>query len=272
MTERVRSVNSLYTTQPQPFTAGTRRLEGKTAIVTGAGSGIGRAAAIRFAAEGARVAVLDLDRTAAAETAAMIGDGAIGIQADVTDSDAVREALHEVVETLGSPDVYFSNAGVPQAAKPVEATPIDEWDRIIAVNVTALFIGVQAIAPLMRACGGGSIVVTSSIAALRPRPGLAAYVASKAGVTGLARALALELAPDRIRVNAVAPVAVRTPMLQQFAFAESEEASISRVQETIPLGSVVEPEDVAAAALYLASDEARCVTGVTLNVDGGRSL
>ncbi|HVV57922.1 MAG TPA: SDR family oxidoreductase [Gaiellaceae bacterium] len=248
------------------------RLAGKTAIVTGAGSGIGRAAALRFAAEGARVAAVDLDGAKADETRAAAGAGALALTVDVTDAEAVQAAVAQVTEAFGGVDVYFNNAGVPQAAKPFAETSREEWDRIIAVNLTALFTGVQAVAPVMREQGGGSVVVTSSIAATRPRPGIATYVASKAGVNGLVRALALELAPDRVRVNAIAPVAVRTPMLAQFAFADSEQATIERVEQTIPLGRLVEPEDIAAAALYLASDEARCVTGIILNVDGGRDL
>jgi len=177
----------------------------------------------------------------------------------------------EVREAFGRIDVYFNNAGIAQAAKPLEDTSDEEWARIMDVNLTAVFTGARAVAPAMREDGGGAIVVTSSIAAARPRPGIASYVASKAGVNGLVRALALELAPT-IRVNAIAPVAVRTPMLKEFAFADSEQATIARVEQTIPLGRLTEPEDVAAAALYLASDEARCITGVVLNVDGGRDL
>ncbi len=248
------------------------RLDGKAAVVTGGGSGIGRAAALRFAAEGARVAVVDLSPEAAEETRAVIGADALALQLDVTDDDAVRDRVREIAHAFGRIDVYFNNAGVPQAAKPIEETSRDEWERIMDVNLRALFVGAQSVAPVMRGAGGGSIVVTSSIAATRPRPGIATYVASKAGVNGLVRALALELAPSRIRVNAIAPVAVRTPMLKEFAFAESEAATIERVEATIPLGRLTEPEDVAAAALYLASDEARCVTGIVLNVDGGRDL
>jgi 3-oxoacyl-[acyl-carrier protein] reductase len=241
------------------------RLQGRRAIVTGGGSGIGRAGAIRFAEEGAEVAVFDLDGDAAAATAASCGGR--GFAVDVTDKQAFADAVGE----LDGVDVYFANAGIAQAAKPLEETPRAEWDRIHAVNLTALFETAQVVAPAMRDAGGGSIVVTSSIAAARPRQGIAAYVASKAGVEGLVRALALELAPT-IRVNAIAPVAVRTPMLKEFAFGASEAETIERVEATIPLRRLTEPEDVAAAALYLASDESRCVTGTVLNVDGGRSL
>lgn len=242
------------------------RLSGKTAVVTGGGSGIGRAAALRFAAEGARVAVVDRD----GETAKAVG-AELALQVDVTDRAAVERMVAEVREAFGRIDVYFNNAGIPQAAKPLEETSDEEWARIMDVNLTAVFTGARAVAPAMREDGGGAIIVTSSIAAARPRAGIASYVASKAGVNGLVRALALELAPT-IRVNAIAPVAVRTPMLKEFAFADSEQATIARVEETIPLRRLTEPEDVAAAALYLASDEARCITGVVLNVDGGRDL
>lgn len=241
------------------------RLQGRHAIVTGGGSGIGRAAALRFAEEGAEVAVFDVAGDTARATAAECGGR--GFAVDVTD----REAFASAVDEVGPVDVYFANAGIPQAAKPFEATTRAEWDRIVAVNLTALFETAQVVAPVLRGGGGGAIVVTSSIAAARPRPGIAAYVAAKAGVEGLVRALALELAPT-IRVNAIAPVAVRTPMLKEFAFGATEEETIERVEATIPLRRLTEPEDVAAAALYLASDEARCITGTVLNVDGGRSL
>jgi len=255
-----------------PAASTGRRLAGKTAIVTGGGSGIGRAAARRFAAEGARVAIVDLAGDAAEAVRDEIGDGAIALQLDVTDAGAVSAGIETVTDAFERIDVYFNNAGIPQAAKPIADTTEDEWRRIMDVNLRAVFLGVRAVAPVMREAGGGSIVVTSSIAAARPRPGIATYVASKAGVNGLVRALALELAADRIRVNAIAPVAVRTPMLKEFGFADSEQAAIERVEQSIPLGRLTEPEDIAAAALYLASEEARCITGIVLNVDGGRDL
>lgn len=249
------------------------RLSDKVTIITGGGSGIGRASALRFAEEGARVAVVDLDEDAARETCELIGADALALRADVTVEGDVIDVVEAVERRFGRVDVFFNNAGIAQAAKPFEETGLDEWARIIDVNLTAFFVGAKAAAVVMRKGGvGGSIILTSSIAALRPRPGIAAYVASKGGAIALARALALELAPDRIRVNAIAPVAVRTPMLGQFAFGADVEATIERMEQTIPLGRLAEPEDVANAAVYLASDEARCVTGITLNIDGGRDL
>jgi 3-oxoacyl-[acyl-carrier protein] reductase len=259
-------------TDSREITVSSLRLQGKTALVTGGGSGIGRAVARRFAAEGARVAVVDLDGVRAEEVAAEIDGDGLALTANVSDPDSVEEMVARTVDTFGRLDVVVNNAGVAQAAKPFLETSQEEWDRIIAVNLTALFLVAKAAVPAMRRDGGGAIVVTASIAATRPRPGIAAYVASKAGAIGLTRALALELAPDGIRVNAVAPVAVRTPMLKEFGFGDDEQTTIERVEQTIPLGQIIEPEDVAAAALYLASDDARCITGITLNVDGGRDL
>jgi 3-oxoacyl-[acyl-carrier protein] reductase len=248
------------------------RLLGKAALVTGAGSGIGRAVACRFAAEGAQVAVVDLDSDRAEAVAGELRGESLAIAANVADPEAVEQMVAQTVDRFGRLDVVVNNAGVAQAAKPFLETSQEEWDRVLAVNLTALFLVAKAAVPVMRRQGEGAIVVTASIAAARPRPGIAAYVASKAGAIGLTRALALELAGDGIRVNAISPVAVRTPMLKEFGFGDDERATIERVEQTIPLGRIIEPEDVAAAAAYLASDDARCITGITLNVDGGRDL
>ena len=248
-------------------------LTGKVALVTGAGSGIGQASALLFAREGACVVAADLDGEAAARTVAQIGDGqALALTADVSRPEDSERIVGETVARFGKLDVFFQNAGVPQAARPVEEIPLDEWQRIIAVNLTALFLGAQQAAPIMKRQRGGVILVTASIAGIRPRPGLSAYVASKGGAIALVKALALELAPHQVRVNAICPVAVRTPMVTKFGFGEDLDEAERRFGATIPLGRLTTPDDIAAAALYLASDAASAVTGITLEVDGGRGI
>jgi 3-oxoacyl-[acyl-carrier protein] reductase len=241
-----------------------RTLAGKVALVTGAGSGIGRATVRRFAADGARVVAADLDGGRAAETCAGL-ENALPIGADVCDADDVASMVRAAVDAYGGLDVFHNNAGIAAAAKPLAEIGRAEWDRVIDVNLTALFVAAQAVAPVMRARGGGSILVTASIISRRPRPGLAHYVAAKSGVTGLARALALELAPDNIRVNVINPGPARTPMLAELGFGEE-------VGAALPLGRLIEPDDVAGAAAYLASDDATAITGAVFNVDGGRDL
>jgi 3-oxoacyl-[acyl-carrier protein] reductase len=231
-------------------------LEGKLAIVTGAGSGIGRATARRFAAEGATVIAADLDLERALETCDGLSN-ATAAQADVTR----REDIEALVAGHDRIDVYFNNAGVPARIKPLAELTRDEWDRTLDVNLTALFVAAQVVAPKLK---GGLLLVTASIIANRPRPGLSAYVASKAGVVGLARALATELAPD-VRVNVINPGPANTPMLEGFGFATDP-------AEALPLKRLIEPEDIAGAATYLASDDARAITGAVFNVDGGRDL
>src|SRR3954465_3827932 len=236
-------------------------LAGKVAVVTGAGSGIGRATARRFAEAGASVVAVDL------EAQRCDGLGALAVGARVTDEADVARVV-TAVERFGGLDVFHNNAGLPAETKPVTEITRAEWDRVLDVNLTAFFLAAQAVVPAMRERGGGSLIVTASIIARRPRPGLAAYIAAKTGVTGLARALALELAPDRIRVNVINPGPARTPMLSRFGLGADDAA----IGDGLPLGRLVEPEDVAAAAEYLASDAASAVTGTVLNVDAGRDL
>jgi 3-oxoacyl-[acyl-carrier protein] reductase len=236
------------------------RLEGKVAVVTGAGSGIGRATVRRFAQEGASVVAADRDFDAAQASVTGL-NGAIAAEADVTRREDVAHAVELATAQLGGLDVYFNNAGIPEAVKPLAEITRNEWDAVIDVNLTALFLAAQVAAPALK---GGTLLVTGSIIANRPRPGLAAYVASKAGVVGLAKALAVELAPD-IRVNVINPGPANTPMLTGFGF-DSDPA------EALPLKRLIEPEDIASAAVYLASDEAKAITGAVFNVDGGRDL
>jgi 3-oxoacyl-[acyl-carrier protein] reductase len=240
-------------------------LAGKIAVVTGAGSGIGRATARRFAAEGARVVAADLDLDRARETCDGI-EAAVAVAADVTRADDVARLIETALEGHGGLDVFHNNAGIATAAKPLAQLTRAEWDRIVDVNLTALFLAAQAVAPVMRERGGGSIIVTGSIISRRPRAGLAAYAAAKSGVVGLARALALELAPDNIRVNVINPGPARTPMLGELGL------DPAAVADALPLKRLIEPDDVAGAAAYLASDDAAAVTGAVFNVDGGRDL
>jgi len=229
-------------------------LEGKLAVVTGAGSGIGRATVRRFAAQGAKVLAADLDFKKAHETCSGLPN-ATPVKADVTK----REDVEALLERHDAIDVYFNNAGIPEAVKPLAEITREEWDAVLDVNLTALFVAAQVAAPKLK---GGVLLVTGSIIANRPRAGLAAYVASKAGVVGLARALAVELAPD-VRVNVINPGPANTPMLGGFGF-DSDPA------QALPLRRLVEPEDIAGAAVYLATAEA--VTGAVFNVDAGRDL
>lgn len=229
------------------YRAMSARLEGKIAIVTGAGSGIGRATARRFEREGAKVIGLDLDAGAT-------------VTGDVTRREDVERAVEAALEH-GGLDIYFNNAGIPERVKPLAAITRREWDAVLEVNLTALFLAAQVAAPHLT---GGSLIVTGSIIANRPRPGLAAYVAAKAGVVGLARALATELAPD-VRVNVINPGPADTPMLEGFGFDRDP-------AQALPLKRLVTPDEIASAAVYLASDEARAVTGAVFNVDAGRDL
>ncbi|WP_101295783.1 SDR family oxidoreductase [Halegenticoccus soli] len=245
-------------------------LSGKSVIVTGAGSGMGCAVSRRFATRGAAVACVDVDADAAEATATEIereGGVALAVEADVSRADEVEAMVDRTVEAFGGLDVLHNNAGVPQRATPVEEVAVDEWDRILDVNLKSAFLGVKYAVPHLRE-GGGAILNTASTAAIRPRTGLSAYVASKGGMVALTKQLAYELAPD-VRVNAICPVATDTPMLADFA---GEDLSVEGMRETIPLGRLAVPGDIAAAAVFLASDDAAMITGTALEVDGGRDI
>lgn len=262
----------MHQVESTTVSASSRRLDGKVAIITGAGSGIGAGSALRFVAEGARVLVADIDRSHAERTCAEAGPGAVAWHVDVSDERAVAAMVEAAVDEFGALDVLFSNAGVAESIKPLAEISASEWERIIDVNLKGFFLCAQAAAPVMRRRGSGSIIVTGSMAARRPRPGMAAYVASKSGVVGLARGLAVELAVDQIRVNVINPGPAETPMLKEFAFADDEAEALRAMRAGLPLGNAIQPDDIAAAAVYLASDEASNVTGLVMNVDGGRDL
>jgi len=241
-----------------------RGLEGKTAIVTGAASGIGLATAKRFLEEGVNVVGVDLDGDGL--TRALGGTAAVAAPADVTDAAAVEQVVHETLERFGGLDVYVNNAGVPHAMKPFEEVTDEEWRRCLDVNLSAFFYAARTVVPLMRERGGGVIVVTASVAGIRPRPKLAAYCASKGGVIALAKEIALEVAEHGIRVVPVCPVAADTPMLAQLAGA----SKITAAQT--PLGRLATPEEIASAIVFAASDDAAFFTGGELLVDGGRAI
>ncbi len=245
------------------------RLKGKRALVTGAGAGFGAGIAQCFAQEGARVVCLDLNQAAATAVAASLPGNAIGIAADIADGETVRVAVEQVVDWIGGLDVIVNNAGITQKPRRAARVPEAEIDRLFAVNVKSLYhMAVHAV-PLLRAAGGGAIVNIASVTALRPRPGMAWYNASKAAVISLTQSLAAELAPDKIRVNAVAPVLGRTGMASVM-FGDDADAALERLEAGVPLGRLCEPADVASACLYLVSPEASFITGVVLPVDGGR--
>ncbi|MDA0185105.1 SDR family oxidoreductase [Solirubrobacter phytolaccae] len=230
-------------------------LEGKVVVVTGAGSGIGRAAVHRFVEAGARVLAADRDFQKAHETCAGL-PYATPHKADVTR----REDIEALLAKRDHIDVYFNNAGIPETVKPLAEITREEWDAVLDVNLTSLFLAAQVAAPKLRP--GGVLLQTGSIIANRPRAGLAEYVAAKSGVIGLARGLAAELAPD-VRVNVINPGPANTPMLGGFGFDAD-------VAQALPLKRLIEPEDIADAAVYLAG--ATAVTGAVFNIDAGRDL
>ncbi len=256
----------------------TGRLAGKVAVITGGGSGFGQGTAALFAREGAAVVVVDINEGAARATADGIcaaGGVARAMTCDVTRSDLIRAVIEGTQAAYGRIDILCNNAGIPMSFTPIEDVDEALWDQLMAVNAKSVFLGCRAVVPLMKEQGDGVILNTASTAAVRPRPGLAPYNASKGAVVTLTRSLALELAPHKIRVNAINPVAGDTPMLKGFIGSEDPDAMTQgkqRFQDTVPLGRLSTPEDIAYAALYLCSNEASLLTGVCLDVDGGRDV
>ncbi|GMG83093.1 SDR family oxidoreductase [Paralimibaculum aggregatum] len=248
------------------------RLQDRTALVTGAASGFGREIARRFAAEGARVAVLDLNGAGAAEVAGEIGGNALAVTCDVTDGAAVAGAFAQVADAFGRVEIVVNNAGWSHPNGPLLDVDYATFRKVYAVNVDSIFHMTHAAVPHWREAGGGVMLNIGSTAGIRPRPGLTWYNSSKGAVNLMTRSLAVELAPDRVRVNAIAPVMGETALLETFMGVPDTPENRKRFLATIPLGRLSTPADIANAALYLCSDEADLVTGVVLEVDGGRTI
>lgn len=251
-------------------------LNGKTAIVTGAGSGMGKATAQLFAKQGANVIFADLHLDAAKEAANSTNLETVkAIQADVTSDSAVASLVNKTLEAYDRLDIVINCAGVPQSFTSIEELTLEQWDLIMNVNTKSIFLTSKYAVPIMKKQKGGSIVNIASIAGIRARPGLNAYCASKGAALMLTKALAIELAPFKIRVNAINPGPADTPMIGKFLVgdaAQKEEGMKKIFQDSVPLGTLIQPEDIAQGALYLASDLAKIVTGEFLNIDGGRGI
>ncbi len=241
------------------------RLNGKVAIVTGAGSGIGRASAMLFAKEGAKVVVADYDEKGGKETAGLIGRNAIFVKADVSKSSDAKAIVAAALKKFGKLNILFNNAGIVRWGSAVECVEAD-WDRVIGINLKGAWLCSKFAIPELIKAGGGSIVNTASIAGCVAFAKIAAYCASKGGLIELTKSMALDFAPQKIRVNAICPGVIRTAMTKSIL---NDKKTMEGMLKATVIGRLGEPEDIAYAALYLASDESSFVTGTTIVVDGG---
>ncbi|MDN7720587.1 SDR family oxidoreductase [Burkholderia gladioli] len=251
------------------------RLAGKTAIVTGGGSGFGEGIAKTYAREGANVVVNDLNGAAAERVAseiAVAGGKAIAVPGDVSRGEDWRVLLAVTLEDFRQVHILVNNAGTTHRNKPVLEVSEAEYDRVYAVNMKSLFWSVQTLVPYFRQAGGGVFVNIASTAGIRPRPGLVWYNSTKGAMITASKTLAAELGADRIRVNCINPVLGETGLMTEFMGVEDTPENRQRFLATIPLGRLSTPQDIANAALYLASDEAEFITGTCLEVDGGRCI
>ena len=247
------------------------RLKDKTAIVTSAGSGFGKGIAMRFAKEGARVGVVDINAEAAREVASQIGNSAFAMEADVSIEGDVSRMVQEALDRWGQLDILVNNAGTTHRNQPMTEVTEEEYERIFAVNVKSVYLSAKHIVPVMKKQGFGVILNVASTAGVRPRPGLVWYNTSKGAMMTATKAMAIELAGEKIRVNAINPVAGETGMLHLFMGEDTPEKRAQFIS-SIPLGRLSLPEDMANAALFLCSDEAEMITGLCMEVDGGRCI
>ena len=252
------------------------RLKNKVAIVTGAASGFGEGIARRFAQEGASVVVADINYSNAQKVSSEIkaeGGKAEALNVDVSDNLQTKSMFDNTIKRFGKLDILIQNAAIGMKPTPFAETSEDEFDALFKINVKSVYLGAFHGIPIFRKQGhGGVIINTISTAALRPRPGLTAYNSTKGALVTMTKGLSLELAPDKIRVNGLCPVAGDTAMLEDFLGDGPRVEAYSRFVSTVPLGRLSTPRDMANAALYLSSDEADFITGVMLEVDGGRCI
>lgn len=246
------------------------QLNNKVAIVTGAASGFGACIARRYIEEGAKVVLADINFEAASKLADELGANAIAAACDVTQADQVQAAVDLCVKTFGVPDVVVNNAGTTHRNQPLMDVDEKTFDRVFAVNVKSIFHMTKAVVPLMRERKNGSIINVGSVVGIRPRPGLTWYNGSKGAVNLLSKSLAVELGPDGIRVNNICPVMGETALLEDFMGMPDTPANRQKFLSTIPLGRLAKPDDIAAVAVFLATDGAAFLNGVELPVDGGR--
>jgi 3-oxoacyl-[acyl-carrier protein] reductase len=246
------------------------RLDGKTAIVTGGASGFGAGIVRKFAAEGARVMVVDLNADGADGIAQEVGGGAFGYACNVANGGAVADMAEKALSEMGHVDILVNNAGVTHLPKPMEEVTDEEFDRVFLVNCKSVYLTARALLPHMKQ-RGGAILNVASTAGLSPRPNLNWYNASKGWMVTATKTMAVELAPRQVRVNALCPVAGETPLLASFMGEDTPEMR-AKFLSTIPLGRFSTPEDMGNAACFLCSDEASMITGVAMEVDGGRCI
>jgi len=247
------------------------RLKDKYAIVTGGASGFGNGIVRKFVAEGARVVIADMNLSGAEELASELGDAAVAVQVNVAVNADVAAMTAFALERFGRIDILVNNAGITHMPAPMEDISEEDFDRVFAVNAKSVYLTARHIVPLLKAQGAGAILNVASTAAVSPRPRLSWYNASKGWMTTATKGMAVELAPHGVRVNAINPVAGETPLLKMFMGEDTPEVR-AKFLATIPMGRFSTPEDMGNAACYLCSDEASLVTGVCMEVDGGRCI